>query len=89
MLTQARATCGGSDYTIIRYKDSSIRIIKDGETNPVDNSKALLREINDEYDLGLAGPKGPTGPAGSNGQKLNTRSLGKRVIDLLNSIRKS
>ena len=42
-VAQARASCGGSDYTIIRYKDNSIRIIKDGETGPVNNSKALLR----------------------------------------------
>ena len=85
-VAQARASCGGTDYTIIRYKDSSIRIIKDGETNPVNNTKALLREINDEYDLDFPDPnKGPTGPAGSNGQKLNTRSMGKLVIDLLNN----
>ena len=74
---QARASCGGSDYTIVRYKDSSIRIIKDGEDNPVNNTRAIMREINEEYDLGFIGHTW-------NGQKVNTRSQGKRMIDLLN-----
>ena len=74
-VAQARASCGGSDYTIIRYKDSSIRIIKDGEDNPVDNSKSLLREINKEHDLGF-----------TEEDFKQTRIIGKRMIDLLNSI---
>jgi hypothetical protein len=78
IVVQARASCGGSDYTIIRYKDYSIRIIKDGETDPVKNTRAIMSEINDEYDLGFVGHTW-------NGQKVNTRSQGKRMIDLLNN----
>jgi hypothetical protein len=75
---QARASCGGSDYTIKRYKDSSIRIIKDGEDNPVNNTRAIMSEINEEYDLGFIEHTWK-------GQKVNTRSQGKRMIDLLNN----
>jgi hypothetical protein len=78
-VTQARTSCGGSDYTIIRYKDSSIRIIKDSEDNPVNNTKSVMREINEEYDLGFTE---------EDFKKLNTRTIGRRMIDLLNSIRK-
>ena len=74
-VAQARALCGGSDYTIIRYKDNSIRIIKDGETNPVNNTKAVMRDINEEHNLGFTK---------DNFFNLNTRVIGKRMIDLLN-----
>ena len=74
-VAQARASCGGSYYTIKRYKDNSIRIVKDGETNPVDSTVSLLREINKEHDLGF-----------TEEDFKQTRSIGKRIIDLLNSI---
>ena len=77
-VAQARASCGGSDYTIKRYKDNSIRIIKDGETDPVNNSKALLREINKEHDLGF-----------TEEDFKQTRKIGKKIIDLLNHKRDS
>ena len=73
--SQARASYGGIDYTIIRYKDSSIRIIKDSETDPVNNTKSVMREINEEYGLGFTE---------EDFRKLNTRTIGKRMIDLLN-----
>ena len=75
-VAQARASCGGTDYTIIRYKDSSIRIIKDSETDPVNNTKSVMREINEEYGLGFTE---------EDFRKLNTRTIGKRMIDLLNN----
>ena len=75
-VAQARASCGGTDYTIIRYKNSSIRIIKDSETDPVNNTKSVMREINEEYGLGFTE---------EDFRKLNTRTIGKRMIDLLNN----
>ena len=78
--SQARASCGGSDFTIIRYKDSSIRIIKDGEDNPVKNTKSVMREINEEYDLGFTE---------EDFRNLNTRTIGKRMIELLNNRKES
>ena len=75
IIDQAGVLCGGNDYTIIRYKDASIRIIKKGETDPVKNSKDLLRRINEEHDLGLKE---------EDFKKLNTRAIGKRIIDLWN-----
>jgi hypothetical protein len=74
-VAQARASCGGTDYTIIRYKNSSIRIIKDSETDPVNNTKSVMREINEEYGLGFTE---------EDFRKLNTRTIGKRMIDFLN-----
>jgi hypothetical protein len=76
---QARVSCGDIDYTIKRYKDNSIRIIKDGETDPVNNTKDAMRDINEEHNLGFTK---------DNFFNLNTRVIGKRMIDLLNSIRK-
>ena len=76
-VAQARASCGDSDYTIKRYKDNSIRIIKDGETNPVDSTVSLLREINKEHDLGF-----------TEEDFQRTRKSGRRIIDSLNRIRK-
>ena len=72
-VAQARASCGGSDYTIKIYKDKSIRIIKDGETNPVDNSKDFLRKINEEHNLSFS----------EEDFEGNTRTIGKRMIDKL------
>ena len=71
-VAEARASCGGSYYTIKRYKDNSIRVIKDGETNPVDSTVSLLREINEEYDLGF-----------TEEDFQRTRKSGRRMIDML------
>ena len=76
-VAQARASCGDSDYTIKRYKDNSIRIVKDGETNPVDSTVSLLREINKEHDRGF-----------TEEDFQRTRKSGRRIIDSLNRIRK-
>jgi len=72
-VAQARTSYGGSDYTIKIYKDKSIRIIKDGETNPVDNSKDFLRKINEEHNLSFS----------EEDFEGNTRTIGKRMIDKL------
>ena len=77
IVAQAKASCGGSIYRIIRYKDASIRIIKDVDTDPVKNSKTIMREINEEYNLGFTE---------ENFKKLNTRTIGKRMIDMLNKL---
>ena len=71
-VAEARASCGGSYYTIKRYKDNSIRVIKDGETNPVDSTVFLLREINEEHDLGF-----------TEEDFQRTRKSGRRMIDML------
>ena len=77
IVAQAKASCGGSNYRIIRYKDASIRIIKDGYTDPVKNSKTIMRGINEEYNLGFTE---------ENFKNLNTRTIGKRMIDMLNKL---
>jgi len=77
IVAQAKASCGGSNYRVIRYKDLSIRIIKDGDTDPVKNSKTVMREINEEYSLDFTE---------ENFKKLNTRTIGKRMIDMLNKL---
>ena len=71
-VAEARASCGGSYYTIKRYKDNSIRVIKDGETNPVNSTVSLLREINEEHDLGF-----------TEEDFQRTRKSGRRMIDML------
>ena len=48
---------------------------KNPQTNPVKNTKSVMREINEEYDLGFTE---------EDFRNLNTRTIGKRMIDLLN-----
>ena len=76
-VAEARATYGGSDYTIKRYKDNSIRIIKDGEIDPVDNSKDFLRKINVEHNLGFSE---------EDFEGNNTRRIGKKILGALKKI---
>ena len=67
-------SCKNYGYIVKRYNDSSIRIIKEGESDPVNNTKAILREIVEEYRLNFTF---------EDFEKRNTRSIGKRIMDEL------
>ena len=61
-------------YSIKRYKDSSIRIYADKNTNPVKNTKNVLRKINEEQELGFTEEEI---------KNTNTRVVGRKIIDLI------
>jgi len=43
----------GTKYTLKRYKKGYIRIIREGMTKPMPNSKYLLKKIDEEYNLNI------------------------------------
>ena len=63
----------GREHTIKRYEDTSIRIYINGEYYD-GKVKPVQRDINDEFNLGFTK---------EDFKKLNTRTIGKRMIDLL------
>ena len=67
-------TLSSGNYTIKRYRKGYIRILKEGDDyNPIANSKAVLREVNQDYNLGL-------------GKEFfsQTQRAGKKILDELN-----
>ena len=71
---EVKVTLSSGNYTIKRYRKGYIRILKEPDDyNPIANSKAVLREVNQEYNLGL-------------GKEVfsQTQRAGKNILDILN-----
>ena len=75
-IQEAKVTLSSGNYTIKRYRKGYIRILKEGDDyNPIANSKAVLREVNRDYNLGL-------------GKEFfsQTQRAGKKILDALKKI---
>ncbi len=76
VVDQAQVELSIGNYDLKRHKTGHIRIYKDGESEPVKNSKTILRQINEELDWGY--------DEKDFFRELNTRKIGKIFIDRLN-----
>ena len=63
------------DYRLERYKDNKIRAFKDDEI--CNNTKNILRAINEEYKLGFTG---------DDFKKMHTTKLGKEIIEKMKMV---
>ena len=53
VIQKGTVSIGGDDYEIQRHKKGHIRIFKQGSNEPIKNSKAFLKTVDEEYSLGI------------------------------------